>query len=780
VNANISFTTKTHLIRGAFYLFLLLAFCAIPFALAQSHGRGATKSSVIKPTLPKNLASINPTVSTLLPEGGCQFHVLIVYADTVGQPAQLRSQIQAEPNVISVDVFDATSGTPTLAQLQQYQIVVPLGSSPFLDSDTLGNNLADYVDGGGIVVQQGFSFDGPGQPFGINGRWVNGNYNPYYYSINVETNAFTLGPHNAAHPLMSGVTTLNSNLANIVTLASGATEVAQNSLGLGESLVAYRPVSGGHTTVGVTAYVGALAVQSGDWGKVIVNAGNWLNNCEGGTPSPTATASPTPTPTPTGTPGCTPRWLNRMPMANARRNPATVAVSAHQLYAITGFNAAPDYTTVNERFNGNSWTTEAPIPVPHAQSRGTAVGQIIYVPGGFNSVSFGGPLDSMQIYNTSTRTWSSGVTMPGTRGGVATATFGGMVYIIGGYTTPFPTATNTVFIYNPGTNSYATGAPMPGIQGNVAGVLLNGEIYVVGGGTAPGAQYTYNPATNTWRTIAVLPTTGGTCESDNGFVLNNELWVVGCVGLPINQQGWIYNPESDSWRTGPPYNVDQQGAGAALFRGFGFVVGGGAASGGSTTVELVGCGAAATPTPTCSICFTPTPTVGPTATATAPATATPTSTPTATATATSTSTPTPTPNLCSVIDSWPQCGSVVVGTAPTDFVIHLGDGVDTASLQGSDFMVNGTPANSVTVLSGGVQITFHFDTSPAVRGQNTMHIPAGAFFCSQGTVQEFTCTFAYQPSTPTPTPTPTFTPRPSPTPRFAPTPRVRPTPPPRP
>ena len=40
--------------------------------------------------------------------------------------------------------------------------------------------------------------------------------------------------------------------------------------------------------------------------------------------------------------------------------------------------------------------------------------------------------------------------MPGTRGGVATATFSGMVYIIAGYTTPFPTATNTVFIYNPG------------------------------------------------------------------------------------------------------------------------------------------------------------------------------------------------------------------------------------------------------------------------------------------------------------------------------------------
>jgi hypothetical protein len=40
-------TTKAHLIRGAFYLLLLLAVCAIPFALAQ---RNATKRSVAQPT----------------------------------------------------------------------------------------------------------------------------------------------------------------------------------------------------------------------------------------------------------------------------------------------------------------------------------------------------------------------------------------------------------------------------------------------------------------------------------------------------------------------------------------------------------------------------------------------------------------------------------------------------------------------------------------------------------------------------------------------------------
>src|SRR5262249_17861600 len=43
-----------HLIRGAFYLVLLLAVCAIPFALAQSRSRGAPKQGSAKPITAAN------------------------------------------------------------------------------------------------------------------------------------------------------------------------------------------------------------------------------------------------------------------------------------------------------------------------------------------------------------------------------------------------------------------------------------------------------------------------------------------------------------------------------------------------------------------------------------------------------------------------------------------------------------------------------------------------------------------------------------------------------
>ena len=34
-------------------------------------------------------------------------------------------------------------------------------------------------------MRSGFSYIGPGKPYGINGRWVSGNYNPYDYFANL-------------------------------------------------------------------------------------------------------------------------------------------------------------------------------------------------------------------------------------------------------------------------------------------------------------------------------------------------------------------------------------------------------------------------------------------------------------------------------------------------------------------------------------------------------------------------------------------------------------------
>ena len=65
----------------------------------------------------------------------------------------------------------------------------------------------------------------------------------------------------------------------------------------------------------------------------------------------------------------------------------------------------------------------------------------------------------------------------------------------------------------------------------------------------------------------------------------------------------------------------------------------------------------------------------------------------------------------SVTTADPACGSVI-DTQPTDFIINLSDPVDPSTVQASDFTVNGTPADNVTLSNGDATITFTFNTSP--------------------------------------------------------------------
>jgi hypothetical protein len=60
--------------------------------------------------------------------GPCQLRVLIAYSE-LELPTLLQSQILAEPSVTQVDLFDAANFTPTLQQLQQYDIVFAYSST---------------------------------------------------------------------------------------------------------------------------------------------------------------------------------------------------------------------------------------------------------------------------------------------------------------------------------------------------------------------------------------------------------------------------------------------------------------------------------------------------------------------------------------------------------------------------------------------------------------------------------------------------------------------------
>lgn len=259
-------------------------------------------------TTPTPTLTLTPT-----PTGtptGCQFKVLIVNADCGILASMLTNELLAD-GALLVDNFDANSGTPTLAQLQQYDIVVPISNCEYSDPVTLGNNLDAYESGGGVVVA--FTFDWNGGFFSIGGAWIT-NDSPFNDNAPPNLTNGTLGTCTVTE-LCNGVTMLNAFFRESPTLASGATQAG--TWNDGGVLMAYKG-----NAVGVSAYVGDSADNwSGDFARVILNAGSFLHNCEGASPTPTATATvtatatatatitPPPSPTPTSTirPPPTPR-----------------------------------------------------------------------------------------------------------------------------------------------------------------------------------------------------------------------------------------------------------------------------------------------------------------------------------------------------------------------------------------------------------------------------------------------------------------------------------------
>jgi hypothetical protein len=251
---------------------------------------------------PSPTATATPTASPSCTPGG-SFNVLIAYSDIAGTPSDLMAQILAEPGVTAVDLFDAFSGTPTLALLQQYSIVFAFSNNFWFDAVAMGDVLADYEDGGGIVVVSTFAFDSRGGWL-LDGRWVTGGYTPYNSTSSFNFNTNTANITDPGHPLMAGVTSLTAFYRNPVTLTSGAASVAMWTDD-SSSAVAYKE-NNGHTGVALNAYLGFVAQPiSGDWGRVIVNAGRWLLGSGCPSPTPTATATATATVTVSATPTAT-------------------------------------------------------------------------------------------------------------------------------------------------------------------------------------------------------------------------------------------------------------------------------------------------------------------------------------------------------------------------------------------------------------------------------------------------------------------------------------------
>ena len=202
---------------------------------------------------------------------------------------KLAAQLAAEPGIATVDTFDASTATPTDAQLDQYDLVVTDSDcGGFDDPVAIGNHLADYVDQGGVVVVYAYGMENVASNE-IQGRWLSGGYSPYVAGGPVNEDV-TLGTSDATSPLMAGISSLTADDDTQATLAAGATSVALWNTG--NVAVAYKGLA-----VGVQASVEDDATWSGDYARLTVNAVTSLGRhtltvAKGGTGSGTVTSTP--------------------------------------------------------------------------------------------------------------------------------------------------------------------------------------------------------------------------------------------------------------------------------------------------------------------------------------------------------------------------------------------------------------------------------------------------------------------------------------------------------
>ena len=163
------------------------------------------------------------------------------------------------------------------------------------------------------------------------------------------------------------------------------------------------------------------------------------------------------------------------------------------------------FLTPKPTTNCSGWTTETALPADVLDAGGAAVGDDVYVIGGKNAT---GPVNKTWVYDTTTKSWSAGPNFPGVAvEGPAVAAIGSKIYVAGGSTGPFNGGQSQLWELNTVSGSWSQKASMPTARGGAGAAVRNGRLVVVGGingGDSLNAVEEYNPATDSWSTLAPL------------------------------------------------------------------------------------------------------------------------------------------------------------------------------------------------------------------------------------------------------------------------------------
>lgn len=237
------------------------------------------------------------------------------------------------------------------------------------------------------------------------------------------------------------------------------------------------------------------------------------------------------------------------------------------------------------------WETLAPASIKRTEVAAAAVGEKIYLVGGFRELDwvetilsrfFNRPsiisTDAVEEYDTTLDRWRLRAPLPIPVHHASAASVADRLYVVGGLIQWLPGRSARVFVYDPTTNSWSERAPMPTPRGALGLAEHNGKLYAIGGIGANGnsaAVEMYDPVTDTWMPRAALPT-----PRDHLAVVtaHQKIYAIGGrLGGDFDRNVTsveAYDPIADRWERVADLPAPRSGIGAGAIDGVIYTVGG--------------------------------------------------------------------------------------------------------------------------------------------------------------------------------------------------------------
>jgi N-acetylneuraminic acid mutarotase len=211
-----------------------------------------------------------------------------------------------------------------------------------------------------------------------------------------------------------------------------------------------------------------------------------------------------------------------------------------------------------------SWQEAAPMNTGRSETRAVVIDDKFYVVAGFNSAGL--QLQSLEVYNPVTNTWTTRAPAPRGMDHHMMAAHGGKLYVL---------KYDSIYVYDPSANSWSARPDSSGQTRNDGTAVTVGDyIYVLGGGPLPIQRY--HPPTRRWETRASLQTSRGHV---NAVAMNGKIWVLGGrSGSAAFRTVEIYDPATNQVSPGPSMDSVRSGHAAEAIGGK-IVVAGGEAPG---------------------------------------------------------------------------------------------------------------------------------------------------------------------------------------------------------